>query len=525
MRNKKRLALVALTTMIFLTSITPARKIKADENLDYSTALKDSIIFYDANKCGKDAGVNNYFTWRSACHIDDGKDKGLDLSGGYHDAGDHVKFGLPQGYAASVMGWALYEFKSGFDSSQNTDKQLQQLKYFTDYFLKCHPNTNTFYYQVGDGDTDHGYWGAPEKQTTSRPTLYVADSSNPASDVLGETSAALTLMYLNYKNIDSNYAAKCLQAAKELYAMGKTNQGCGSGQTYYKSNSYGDDLAWAAIWLYIAESNNQYLMDAKQFIMLNSISLNDNWTMCWDSMKLPAVLKLSDVTGEKQYKDAMDFNFNYWKNTVKTTAGGLKYLSDWGVLRYAAAESMLALVYYKNNNDESLKTFAKSQIDYILGKNPANMSYVIGFGSKWPKHPHHRAANGYTNDNHDNEKEAKNLILGALVGGPSSNDTYVDDINQYQYTEVAIDYNAGLVGALAGMVQYTNNISKKLGDVNSDGNIDINDYVAMQKYVLGKDVNINKINADVNSDGNVNSKDLLILRKYLSKQIPSFPVQ
>lgn len=97
MRNKKRLALVALTTMIFLTSITPARKIKADENLDYSTALKDSIIFYDANKCGKDAGVNNYFTWRSACHIDDGKDKGLDLSGGYHDAGDHVKFGLPQG--------------------------------------------------------------------------------------------------------------------------------------------------------------------------------------------------------------------------------------------------------------------------------------------------------------------------------------------------------------------------------------------------------------------------------------------
>lgn len=218
----------------------------------------------------------------------------------------------------------------------------------------------------------------------------------------------------------------------------------------------------------------------------------------------------------------MDFNFNYWKNTVKTTAGGLKYLSDWGVLRYAAAESMLALVYYKNNKDESLKTFAKSQIDYILGKNPANMSYVIGFGSKWPKHPHHRAANGYTNDN---EKEAKNLILGALVGGPSSNDTYVDDINQYQYTEVAIDYNAGLVGALAGMVQYNNNVSKKLGDVNSDGNIDINDYVAMQKYVLGKEVNINKINADVNSDGNVNSKDLLILRKYISKQIPSFPVQ
>ncbi|MFZ5988112.1 MAG: glycoside hydrolase family 9 protein, partial [Bacillota bacterium] len=106
---------------------------------------------------------------------------------------------------------------------------------------------------------------------------------------------------------------------------------------------------------------------------------------------------------------------------------------------------------YEQTKDETLKTFAKSQIDYILGKNPANMSYIIGYGTNYPKHPHHRAANGYTYATGGITNEAKHVLLGSLVGGPDATDTYKDDVNQYQYTEVALDYNAGLVGALAGM--------------------------------------------------------------------------
>jgi endoglucanase len=432
---------------------------------DYSLALKNSIIFYDANKCGKDVETNNEFSWRSACHTSDGSDKGLDLTGGYHDAGDHVKFGLNQGYAAAVLGWALYEFKDTFDATGNTEKLLQQIKHFTDYFLKSHSSSDIFYYQVGDGDVDHSYWGSPENQTNARATMYFADATHPASDILGETSAALSLMYLNYKDKDADYAKQCLQTAKELYQLGKANQGKGNGQSYYTSSDYADDLAWAAVWLYVAVNDAQYLSDAKKFIVLNSTSLQNNWTMTWDSMKLPVILKLGDITGEQTYKDAMEYNFNYWKNTLKTTSGGLKFLSEWGVLRYAAAESMLALVYYKHTKDETLKTLAKSQIDYILGNNPANISYMIGFGDNWPKHPHHRASNGYTYANNDYLKEAKHLLLGALVGGPDANDNFTDDVTKYQYTEVAIDYNAGLVGALAGMVKVSGSTSAVTAEV------------------------------------------------------------
>lgn len=508
--------------ILIATSMLPASITFAAQNPDYETAFKDSIIFYDSNKCGANVATNNVFDWRGACHTDDGSDIGLDLSGGYHDAGDHVKFGLPQGYTAAVLGWSLYEFKDSFDATGNTAKMLEQLKYFTDYFLKSHPNASTFYYQIGEGNEDHTYWGAPELQTGARQTLYKADASSPASDILGETTAALALMYLNYKNIDATYANNCLKAAKELYALGKANQGVGNGQSFYPGTSYGDDLAWGATWLYTATNDSTYITDAEQFITLgntmNENKLQDKWTMCWDDMYLPAALRLAQITDKQIYKDAVQFNFNHWKTQITTTAGGLKYLSNWGVLRYAAAESMVALVYCKQNPDQSLLDMAKKQIDYILGDNPANMSYIIGFGSNWCIHPHHRAANGYTYANGDNAKPAQHLLTGALVGGPDQNDKFLDDANQYQYTEVAIDYNAGLVGALAGAIKLFGGTipPMKKGDLNSDNNVDAIDLASCKKYLLSQDSNgINLANADMNSDGHVDSIDFAQLKKAL----------
>ena len=326
-RLAKRFGVVLLSGALLTSSLIPTGSTFAATTNDYSTALKDSIIFYDANKCGKDVANNNFFEWRDACHVNDGEDVGLDLSGGYHDAGDHVKFGLPQGYAAAVLGWSLYEFKDSFDATGNTTKMYEQLKYFTDYFLKSHPDANTFYYQVGEGNDDHTYWGAPEVQPNARPALYKADASHPASDILGETSAALALMYLNYKSVDADYANSCLKAAKELYALGKANQGVGQGQSFYMATSFGDDLAWAATWLYTATKDDTYIADAEKFIVLgntmNEDKLKDKWTMCWDDMYVPAALRLSQLTGKQIYKDAVQFNFNYWKNELATTPGGL----------------------------------------------------------------------------------------------------------------------------------------------------------------------------------------------------------
>ena len=508
---------------------------------NYAEALLKSVQFFDANRCGPDVAANNVFSWRGACHTQDGNDVGTNLTGGFHDAGDHVKFGLPQAYAASILGWALYECKSEFDRAGATSKALTILKIFTDYFLKS-KTSSRFYYQVGEGEADHTYWGPPEEQTNNRPAYAWADSSHPASDVLGMTSAALSIMYLNYRNTNSSYASQCLSLARELYNMGKSNLGYGNGQSFYQSSSYYDDLSWAATWLYVIDGTASLLTDINNYLS-NPTQRGDqplvqnHWTMCWDDMGLAVLTKLAILTGDSLYNSIVTENLDYWMNSLTKTPGGLRYLNNWGVLRYAAAESMIAMLYYNYTGNTSYRTLAKSQLDYILGSNPAHMSYIIGYGSNWALHPHHRAANGYTYANGDNQKPAQHELTGALVGGPDQSDNFLDDVNQYQYTEVAIDYNASLAAGLSAYMKYSSGIvstptpaptrtstsAVTRGDVNGDGTINIVDALMTAQYTVGLNpAGFRTAAADTNCDGGINIVDALIIAQYTVGLISRF---
>ena len=135
-------------------------------------------------------------------------------------------------------------------------------------------------------------------------------------------------------------------------------------------------------------------------------------------------------------------------------------LDQWGSLRYAANTSFAALVYADSITDTALKAryhdFAKRQIDYALGANPQNRSYVVGFGANPPRNPHHRTAHSSWTDQLTFPVESRHVLYGALVGGPSSpNDgaSYQDDRGNFVNNEVATDYNAGFTGALARLAQ------------------------------------------------------------------------
>lgn len=429
-------------------------------SFNYTDAFAKSILYYESSWCGPDAGQNR-LKWRGPCHTNDGADIGLDLTGGFHDAGDHVKFGLPQVYAASTLGWAYYDFKDAFVSKGQDVYMLAVLKHFSDYFLKCLPNKTTFHYQVGDGTTDHSYWGPPELQKTSRPVLFSATTAKPASDVCGSGAAALAQMAAIYADKDSAYAARCLAGARDLYNFGKANRGLSDSGGFYGSTGYLDDLSWGAIWLYIATKELSYLTDVDGFMAEKGLTgangYQNHWTHCWDDVYGGVFVKLAQVTSNVFYKTVAEENLTYWMTQAPRTAAGECYINSWGALRYTAAECFMALSYYKTTGNTAYRDFAKGQIDYMLGANPRSSSYVVGFGNNFPKFPHHRAASGrmeaapaYETKN-DPEKH---ILYGALIGGPKIDDTYIDDINQYDYTEVAIDYNAGFVGAMAGLALY-----------------------------------------------------------------------
>lgn len=157
-----------------------------DLNLDisynFAKLLQESLYFYDGNMCGTGVDENSAFSWRGNCHTYDSyvtyNGKTVDVSGGYHDAGDHVKFGLPQGYAAIVLALGYYQFADAYDELGQTAHFNTIMDYFCDYFTRCtiyKEGTDTveaFCYQVGDGDSDHAKWEAPEGQTIGRPAFF-----------------------------------------------------------------------------------------------------------------------------------------------------------------------------------------------------------------------------------------------------------------------------------------------------------------------------------------------------------------
>ena len=433
---------------------------------NYGEALQKSILFYDAQRSG-DLPSSNRISWRGDSALNDGADVGRNLSGGYYDAGDHVKFGFPMAASMTLLSWGVEQYRSAYQQSGQLPYILDAIKWGTDYILKAHVTdangTKEFWGQVGNGAIDHAYWGSPESMTMQRPS-YKIDRQRPGSDLAGEAAAALAAASIIFRPTDTTYANRLLNNAIQLYTFADTYRGKYSNSipdaaNYYNSwSGYNDELVWGAAWLYKAtkaagNANTSYLTKAESLYQ----GVNSGWTQSWDDKSQGAGILLAQETGKSQYRTGVETWLNNWLpgGGVTYTSGGLAWLSQWGSLRYSATTAFLAGVYADtvNNPNGRYSDFAEGQIDYILGDNPRNFSYMVGFGNNYPLKPHHRAASGVTNIN--DPLPNRHILYGALVGGPSAaNDfAYTDSRTDFITNEVAMDYNAGLTGALARMYQ------------------------------------------------------------------------
>ncbi|MGE5557054.1 MAG: glycoside hydrolase family 9 protein [Bacillota bacterium] len=436
---------------------------------NYGEALQKSIFFYECQRSGNLDESTLRMNWRGDSGMRDGSDVGLDLTGGWYDAGDHVKFGLPMAYTATQLGWAVYEYRSAFENSGQLNYILENIKWATDYMIKCHPSPNVFYYQVGSGSADHAWWGPAEVMQMARPS-YKVDTANPGSAVVGETAAALACASVIFKTTNPTYSATCLAHAKDLFAFAdatRSDAGYTAASGYYNSwSGWWDELSWAATWLYLATNDAGYLAKAESYVANwgkepQTTTIAYKWGHAWDDVHYGAELLLAKITDKQIYKDAIEMHLDYWTTgyngtRINYTPGGLAYLDTWGSLRYATTTAFLACVYsdWPGRNISKGTTylnFAKSQVDYALGSNPRNSSYVVGFGANPPQHPHHRTAHSSWADSQSVPAYHRHVLYGALVGGPNSTDAYNDSISDYVCNEVATDYNAGFTGALAKM--------------------------------------------------------------------------
>ncbi|WP_394618265.1 glycoside hydrolase family 9 protein [Lentzea sp. JNUCC 0626] len=464
----RALTAVLLAVLTCTVPLTPPAT--AAPAFNYGEALQKSVWFYDAQRSGV-LPANNRVSWRGDSAVRDGSDVGLDLSGGFYDAGDHVKFGLPFAFSVSMLAWGAVENRAAYANSGQLPHLLANLRHGTDWIIKAHPSPNVVYGQVGAGNPDHAWWGSAEVMPMARPS-YKVDSSCPGSDLAGEYAAAMASASMVFKDTDPSYASTLLTHAKQLYAFADTYRGKYSScitdaANFYNSwSGYQDELVWGAIWLHRATGDASYLTKAKtEYTKLGtepqSSERSYKWTIAWDDKSYGAYVLMAKLTGEQTYITDANRWLDFWTtgyngNRVRYSPGGQAVLDSWGSLRYAANTSFAALVYsdWLSTRDSArartYHDFGVRQINYALGDNPRNASYVVGFGTNPPRNPHHRGAHGSWADSIQEPTTSRHILYGALVGGPSTNnDAYTDSRSDYVMNEVALDYNAGFTGALA----------------------------------------------------------------------------
>jgi endoglucanase len=290
---------------------------------NYGEALQKAVYFYDTQRSGA-LPSGNRVEWRGDSALDDGQDVGHDLTGGWYDAGDHVKFGFPMAYSATTLAWALVEYRDAFETSCQLGPMLDNLRWATDYFLRAHTAPDELWGQVGNGGLDHAFWGPPEAMVMSRPA-YKIDASCPGSDLAGETAAALAASSIAFRPTDPAYADTLLVHARQLYDFadrrrGKYSDCVRDAGGYYNSwSGYADELVWGAIWLHRATSEATYLQKAEtEYSNLGTepqtTARSYRWTYAWDDKSYACYVLLAKLTGDAQYRQDAERWLDYWSS-------------------------------------------------------------------------------------------------------------------------------------------------------------------------------------------------------------------
>ncbi|KAG2326102.1 hypothetical protein Bca52824_008830 [Brassica carinata] len=458
---------------------------------NYGEALTNTLLYFEAQRSGKlpsDQRVN----WRGDSALRDGSDVHVDLTGGYYDAGDNMKFGFPLAFTTTMLAWSSIEMESELKAHNESQNVLAAIKWATDYLINAHPEPNVLYGQVGDGYADHACWMRPEDMTTPRP-CYRIDAQHPGSDLAGETAAAMAAASLAFAQYDASYAGKLIGHAKDLFEFAKARPGLyqssiSNAGGFYASSGYDDELFWAAAWLHRATDDQIYL----DYLNGAYGTGGQRTVFSWDDKFVGAQVLMAKLALEgkrdgsnklDEFKGmAEDFICNcaqMGSNNFKKTPGGLLWFLPWNALQYTTTASFVLSAYSKylktantpincpsgTLQASDLLNLARAQVDYILGSNPKGMSYMVGFGTNYPKKSHHRGASivsikksitavscneGYSTW-YNNPAPNPNVLTGALVGGPDENDAYGDERTNFQQSEPVIATVAPFVGVLAAV--------------------------------------------------------------------------
>jgi peptidoglycan/xylan/chitin deacetylase (PgdA/CDA1 family) len=432
---------------------------------EYPTYQEDLLSFMRQQRCGYNPFLD------MACHRRDGRafyapfpdGTFVDASGGWHDAGDQLKYLITASNATArmILAYELERKKFG-DAADALGREgrpngipdiLDEAKWGLDWIHKLHPHPDQLFHQVAD-DRDHRGFKLPDNDNpdygwgpNSYRPVYFADGkpqglgqwksrSTGVANIAGRSAAAMAMAYRVWKSDlkDPDFAMKCLRAAETLYAMGKRQEGFQQGNSFgapyrYNEDTWADDMEYAAAELYKATRRGSFLDDAKRYAR---IAATTSW-MEFDGSDMgpqmsrhyemypftnighfslyPLVDKKTRGELASYYRSGLD----RIAERAKTNAYGVGVPFLWCSNNLVVAFITQVHLYEMMTGDLKYHASMLEHRDWLFGRNPWGTSMFEGIpdGGESPEDTHLPTV-----------QILKKQVRGGLVDGPIAVSTY-----------------------------------------------------------------------------------------------------
>jgi hypothetical protein len=428
----------------------------------------------------------------------------LDARGGWHDAADQLKYLLT---SSTVVGQLLLAHRLrpglfaddvdalGRAGANGRPDVLDEARWGLEWMARLHPSPGELYHQVAD-DRDHIGWKLPHRDTSdygwgpgSYRVVYFADGrpqglgaypsqSTGIANLAGRYAAAMALAHQAWRGErdESGFAARCLRAAMEVYALGRRQEGVQQGNSYgapyrYAEETWADDMEWGAAELFRSTGDPAYLADARRYARMAGAT---SWIGRADAghyQYYPFVnvghfaLHAAAAGGDGAalagyYREGLEEAAR--RSAANPYGVGVPFL--WCSNNLVTALATQSALYERMTGDRSHRGLLAAHRDWLLGRNPWGLAMVSNLdGVPSPRQPHLSTA-----------RLTGRPVPGGLVDGPvherifaslkgatlSEPDSYAafqgpavfhDDALDYSTNEPTLDGTASLVLLLAAL--------------------------------------------------------------------------
>ncbi|KAA9373559.1 glycosyl hydrolase family 5 [Microbispora cellulosiformans] len=449
----------------------------------YADLKLDALKFYYTQRSGiaiDDALRPGY--GRPAGHVDVAPNQGdknvpcqpgvcdyrLDVSGGWYDAGDHGKYVVNGGISVAQLMSEFERTKNAStakpigslnipESGDAVPDVLDEARWEQEFLLKMQRSDGMVHHKIHD----ENWTGLPLLPHLDPQKRELHPVSTAATLNLAATAAQAARIFAPY---DAAFAAKNLAAAKKAWTAAKANPNLlaspsdGVGGGTYDDANVSDEFYWAAAELYITTGDKEY----KDYVLASPVHTADIWktgAMDWGNVAALGRLDLATVPnalpGRSEVRASVVAGADKYLATLKAHPYGLPYDAasyDWGSNSIVLNNMVVMATAYDITGDLKYRDGVLQGVDYILGRNALNQSYVTGYGEVASKNQHSR---WYA---HSLDTSLPNPPRGTLAGGPNSSIQdpvaqaklrgcvaqfcYIDDIGSWATNELTINWNS-----------------------------------------------------------------------------------